>query len=139
MCVGALEHGHMYRKQGFCEAYFCIICAKLRVCAVMCKWWDRGVGGVNDVLGRGVMLGFCGEFKLESVGRASQLAQRGRLVPPKAERYTQPGRLLSGWGRDLFTAGYHSQCWRATSRNRESRCKECNDSTKRRVSALARK
>lgn len=70
----------------------------------------QGCWGVNDVFGKGVMLGFCGGFKLESAGRISQLAQQGGLIPPKAVRYTQPGRLLSGWGWHSFTAGYHSQC-----------------------------
>lgn len=74
-------------------------------------WWDRGCWGVNDVFGKGVMLGFCTGFELESAGRVSQLAQQGaESFPPKTVRSTQPGRLLSGWGWDLFTAGYHSQC-----------------------------
>lgn len=79
--------------------------------------------------GKGVTLGFSGGFKLESAGKALHPAQRGRLDSPassKIQRYTQPGRLLSAW----LSAGYHSLCWRATSRNREPSCKECCDTIK---------
>lgn len=49
---------------------------------------------------------------------------------PKAVRPTQPGRILSGWGWDLFTAGYNlHHCQRATSQNGVT-MEESGDSTR---------
>lgn len=84
-----------------------------------CVLWEcriKGFGrtgycGVNDVFRNRVMLGFCGGLGLEKVlAEYHNWHSKEQSRSPEAVRSTQAGRLLSGGGWDLFTAGYHSHC-----------------------------